>query len=65
MLDGVRRYEVTMPKEPELTKTVCVRLRPETVDALQAKADAEQRSLSQYLRIKMEEDAASASRKRK
>lgn len=47
-----------MGKEPEFTKMLCVRLRPETVEALQAKADADQRPLSQYLRIMLEEEAA-------
>jgi hypothetical protein len=47
-----------MGKEPEFTKMICVRLRPETVEALQAKADAERRPLSQYVRIALEEDAA-------
>jgi len=52
-----------MPKDPELTRTVCVRLRPVTVDALQAKADGEQRSLSQYLRILLEQVAGTKKRK--
>ncbi|WP_395663245.1 ribbon-helix-helix protein, CopG family [Aestuariivirga sp.] len=39
-----------MAKDPELTKTVCVRLEPELVEALQALADAEDRPLSQFLR---------------
>ncbi len=42
-----------MAREPELTKTVCVRLEPELVEALQALADAEDRPLSQFLRREM------------
>lgn len=54
-----------MAKEPEFTKTVCIRLRPETVDALQQKADAEHRPLSQFLRLWIEELAEASPRKRK
>jgi predicted transcriptional regulator len=39
-----------MGKEPEFTKTVCVRLEPELVETLQALADAEDRTLSQFIR---------------
>ena len=59
----MRHHEVEMPKDPELTGTVCVRRRLETVDALQANADAEQPSLSQYLRILLEQDAGTRKRK--
>jgi hypothetical protein len=52
-----------MAKELELSKTVCVRLRPETVEALQSLADADQRPLSQFVRLQLEKLATKGSRK--
>jgi predicted GIY-YIG superfamily endonuclease len=44
--------------EAEFTKMVCLRMRPDTVNALQALADAERRPLGQYLRLLFEKIAA-------
>ena len=54
-----------MAREQELTKMVCIRLKPETVDALQARAESEHRTLSQYVRIMLENVAEAGSKKRK
>lgn len=47
-----------MAKEPEFTKTVCVRLEPDLVEDLQALAEAEDRTLSQFIRRELKAVAA-------
>ncbi len=47
-----------MARDQDLSRTVCVRLEPDLVEALQALADAEDRPLSQFLRRELRVVAA-------
>lgn len=44
-----------MPKEPELTKMLCVRVPPSLAEEVQAAADEERRPVGQLLRIWLDE----------